>query len=86
MSGPTSERGFGSLHSAMNAAYVESIGEENPYRESLKTEMTKDRILGMLDKALATFDVDPPENDFQRGYMAALEEVAKAINANRYQD
>lgn len=86
MSMPKSVKGFGSIHHAMHVSYNEGIRKENPYSPRVREEVTKERILAMLEKSLETFINDPPDNDFQKGYMNALEDVRKAINANHYQD
>lgn len=32
-----------------------------------------------LERAIASFEDDPPTNDYQRGYLAALVETLRAI-------
>jgi hypothetical protein len=41
--------------------------------------MNDARLLEYLDKALKSFDDDPPEGDYQRGYKAAIENVREEV-------
>lgn len=38
-------------------------------------------VLKYVKSAIATFDNDPPDSPFQRGYLAALEETKAVIEA-----
>jgi hypothetical protein len=53
--------------------------------EKLKEEH-KENLTDYLDEAMSGFEHDPPDSDFQRGYLAALREVAKTFTNLKIED
>jgi hypothetical protein len=78
---PSTEQGLSSLTSGRTSrsAGRTHAADCRPRTSQRGRVMTNDALTDFLDKLLSAFEADPPDSDYQRGYLEAIKLIAREV-------